>query len=71
MWYFIIQLIIVFSSFFFLLSFFVCLSNESFEFLKTMDRGIGPSMFEAEAIGLGAMYETGTIRVPKPFKVRF
>ncbi|KAH1241024.1 Protein-ribulosamine 3-kinase, chloroplastic [Glycine max] len=30
---------------------------------------IGPSMFEAEALGLGAMYETGTIRVPKPYKV--
>jgi len=27
-------------------------------------------MFEAEALGLGAMYETGTIRVPKPYKVR-
>lgn len=27
-------------------------------------------MFEAEALGLGAMYETGTIRVPRPFKVR-
>lgn len=33
-------------------------------------RSIGPSMFEAEALGLGAMYETGTIRVPKPYKVR-
>lgn len=27
-------------------------------------------MFEAEALGLGAMYDTGTIRVPKPYKVR-
>lgn len=27
-------------------------------------------MFEGEALGLGAMYETGSIRVPKPFKVR-
>lgn len=26
-------------------------------------------MFEAEALGLSAMYETQTIRVPKPFKV--
>lgn len=26
-------------------------------------------MFEAEALGLGAMYNTRTIRVPKPFKV--
>ncbi|XP_061347424.1 protein-ribulosamine 3-kinase, chloroplastic isoform X2 [Gastrolobium bilobum] len=37
-------------------------------FVKT-NRSIGPSMFEAEALGLGAMYETGTIRVPKPYKV--
>ena len=27
-------------------------------------------MFEGEALGLGAMYETGSIRVPKPFKVQ-
>lgn len=27
-------------------------------------------MFEAEALGLGAMYETRTIRVPQPYKVR-
>ncbi|KAK7349570.1 hypothetical protein VNO77_07032 [Canavalia gladiata] len=37
-------------------------------FVKT-NRSIGPSMFEAEALGLGAMYETGTIRVPQPYKV--
>ncbi|KAF2315354.1 hypothetical protein GH714_038908 [Hevea brasiliensis] len=37
-------------------------------FVKT-NRSIGPSMFEGEALGLGAMYETRTIRVPKPFKV--
>lgn len=37
-------------------------------FVKT-NRGIGPSMFEGEALGLGAMYETRTIRVPRPFKV--
>ncbi|KAE7999784.1 hypothetical protein FH972_004182 [Carpinus fangiana] len=37
-------------------------------FVKT-NRSIGPSMFEAEALGLGAMYETRAIRVPKPFKV--
>ncbi|KAH0980365.1 hypothetical protein GBA52_007542 [Prunus armeniaca] len=36
-------------------------------FVKT-NRSIGPSMFEGEALGLGAMFETGTIRVPKPFK---
>ncbi|GFP98535.1 protein-ribulosamine 3-kinase chloroplastic [Phtheirospermum japonicum] len=37
-------------------------------FVKT-NRSIDPSMFEGEALGLGAMYETGSIRVPKPFKV--
>lgn len=26
-------------------------------------------MFEGEALGLGAMYETRTIRVPRPLKV--
>jgi len=37
--------------------------------LKLYIRSIGPSMFEAEALGLEAMYETGTICVPKPYKV--
>uniref|UniRef100_A0A2P2LB70 protein-ribulosamine 3-kinase n=1 Tax=Rhizophora mucronata TaxID=61149 RepID=A0A2P2LB70_RHIMU len=37
-------------------------------FVKT-NRSIGPAMFEGEALGLGAMYETRTIRVPRPFKV--
>ncbi|KAK3034891.1 hypothetical protein RJ639_033254 [Escallonia herrerae] len=37
-------------------------------FVKT-NRNFGPSMFEGEALGLGAMYETRSIRVPKPFKV--
>ncbi|GMN27401.1 hypothetical protein TIFTF001_041026 [Ficus carica] len=37
-------------------------------FVKT-NRSIGPSMFEGEALGLNAMYETKSIRVPKPFKV--
>nr|GMD33181.1 protein-ribulosamine 3-kinase, chloroplastic [Ipomoea batatas] len=37
-------------------------------FVKT-NRGIGPSMFEGEAVGLNAMYETRSIRVPKPYKV--
>ena len=37
--------------------------------LKHWIRSIGPSMFEAEALGLRAMYETRSIRVPKPFKV--
>ncbi|CAK9157288.1 unnamed protein product [Ilex paraguariensis] len=34
-------------------------------FVKT-NRSIGPSMFEGEALGLDAMYETGSIRVSKP-----
>ncbi|KAG7018966.1 Protein-ribulosamine 3-kinase, chloroplastic [Cucurbita argyrosperma subsp. argyrosperma] len=37
-------------------------------FFVKRNRSIGPSMFEAEALGLSAMYETQTIRVPKPFK---
>ncbi|XP_057952550.1 protein-ribulosamine 3-kinase, chloroplastic [Malania oleifera] len=37
-------------------------------FVKT-NRSIGPSMFEGEALGLSAMYETRSIHVPKPFKV--
>ncbi|KAH7653662.1 Protein-ribulosamine 3-kinase protein [Dioscorea alata] len=37
-------------------------------FVKT-NRGIGPSMFEGEAMGLNAMYATNSIRVPKPYKV--
>lgn len=37
-------------------------------FVKT-NRSIGPSMFEGEALGLSAMYKTGSIRVPRPFKV--
>ncbi|XP_052194802.1 protein-ribulosamine 3-kinase, chloroplastic isoform X2 [Diospyros lotus] len=36
-------------------------------FVKT-NRTIGPSMFEGEALGLGAMYETKSIHVPRPFK---
>ena len=36
---------------------------------KPRIRGIGPSMFEGEALGLNAMYETKSIRVPRPFKV--
>ncbi|KAK4483443.1 hypothetical protein RD792_010630 [Penstemon davidsonii] len=36
-------------------------------FVKT-NRSTGVSMFEGEALGLDAMYETRSIRVPKPFK---
>ena len=31
---------------------------------------IGPEMFEGEALGLKAMYDTKSIRVPLPYKVR-
>ncbi|XP_031495130.1 protein-ribulosamine 3-kinase, chloroplastic [Nymphaea colorata] len=37
-------------------------------FVKT-NRSIGPEMFEGEALGLSLMYETKSIRVPRPFKV--
>ncbi|XP_065021243.1 protein-ribulosamine 3-kinase, chloroplastic-like isoform X1 [Musa acuminata AAA Group] len=37
-------------------------------FVKT-NRRIGPSMFEAESLGLSAMYATQSIRVPMPYKV--
>ncbi|XP_064934904.1 protein-ribulosamine 3-kinase, chloroplastic isoform X2 [Musa acuminata AAA Group] len=36
-------------------------------FVKT--NRIGPSMFEAESLGLSAMYATQSIRVPMPYKV--
>ncbi|KAK1322161.1 hypothetical protein QJS10_CPA03g02064 [Acorus calamus] len=39
-------------------------------FVKT-NRRIGPEMFEGEALGLGAMYATKSIRVPRPFKASF
>ncbi|XP_010255538.1 PREDICTED: protein-ribulosamine 3-kinase, chloroplastic [Nelumbo nucifera] len=38
-------------------------------FFVKSNRSIGPSMFEGESLGLSAMYETKSIRVPKPFKV--
>ncbi|KAK3150277.1 hypothetical protein QOZ80_3AG0231150 [Eleusine coracana subsp. coracana] len=37
-------------------------------FVKT-NRRIDPSMFEGEALGLKAMYDTKSIRVPLPYKV--
>ncbi|PWZ04146.1 Protein-ribulosamine 3-kinase, chloroplastic [Zea mays] len=37
-------------------------------FVKTNSR-IGPEMFEGEALGLKAMYDTKSIRVPLPYKV--
>ena len=33
-------------------------------------RRIGPAMFEGEALSLKAMYDTKSIRVPLPYKVR-
>lgn len=47
-----------------------CQSIKYIMIFKHWIRSIGPSMFEGEALGLGAMYETRSIRVPKPFKVR-
>lgn len=44
-------------------------SIKIFIWLEHCVRSIGPSMFEGEALGLGAMYEAKTIRVPQPFKV--
>ncbi|CAL4912228.1 unnamed protein product [Urochloa decumbens] len=38
-------------------------------FVKTNSR-IGPEMFEGEALGLKAMYDTKSIRVPLPYKYR-
>lgn len=38
-------------------------------FFVKQNRSIGLSMFEGEALALNAMYETRSIRVPKPFKV--
>ncbi|KAJ6400495.1 hypothetical protein OIU84_016028 [Salix udensis] len=43
--------------------------REDFLLFKCWIRGIEPSLFEGEALGLGAMYETRTIQVPGPFKV--
>lgn len=43
--------------------------TDSASFFVKTNRRIGPSMFEGEALGLGAMYDTNSIRVPRPFKV--
>ncbi|CAN1315913.1 hypothetical protein LINPERPRIM_LOCUS29876 [Linum perenne] len=56
---------------------FLCQNEQDSEFLvddfdmKTVKLA-GPmrTCLSREALGLNAMYETGTIRVPKPFKVR-
>uniref|UniRef100_M1BFE1 protein-ribulosamine 3-kinase n=1 Tax=Solanum tuberosum TaxID=4113 RepID=M1BFE1_SOLTU len=46
-----------------------CYDTDAGSFFVKTNRSIGPSMFEGEALGLNAMYETGSIRVPKPYKV--
>lgn len=38
-------------------------------YISLCARRIGPSMFEGEALGLKAMYDTNSIRVPLPYKV--
>ncbi|GBG63632.1 hypothetical protein CBR_g38943 [Chara braunii] len=38
-------------------------------FFVKINRNEGPSMFAAEQAGLEAMHNTGTIRVPRPYKV--
>ncbi|KAF9601316.1 hypothetical protein IFM89_018744 [Coptis chinensis] len=43
--------------------------TDAASFFVKRNRSIGPSMFEGEALGLGAMFETKSIRVPRPFKV--
>jgi hypothetical protein len=47
------------------------LDRTGIRYLKcvTFFREIGPSMFEGEALGLQAMYNTKSIRVPLPYKV--
>ncbi|KAL2477757.1 Protein-ribulosamine 3-kinase [Forsythia ovata] len=46
-----------------------CYVTDTGSFFVKTNRSIGPPMFEGEALGLNAMYETRSIRVPKPFKV--
>lgn len=41
-----------------------------FDFSFVCSSRIGPEMFEGEALGLKAMYDTKSIRVPLPYKVR-
>ncbi|KAJ1693428.1 hypothetical protein LUZ63_010126 [Rhynchospora breviuscula] len=46
-----------------------CYDTDVGSFFVKTNREIGPSMFEGEALGLSAMYDTKSIRVPLPFKV--
>jgi fructosamine-3-kinase len=41
-----------------------------FDYAFVSSSRIGPEMFEGEALGLKAMYDTKSIRVPLPYKVR-
>lgn len=44
--------------------------NDGIDRIFVHDSRIGPEMFEGEALGLKAMYDTKSIRVPLPYKVR-
>ncbi|CAH9096577.1 unnamed protein product [Cuscuta europaea] len=46
-----------------------CYDTDAGPFFVKSNRSFGPSMFEGEAVGLNAMLETHSIRVPKPYKV--
>uniref|UniRef100_A0A0D9VNQ3 Protein-ribulosamine 3-kinase, chloroplastic n=1 Tax=Leersia perrieri TaxID=77586 RepID=A0A0D9VNQ3_9ORYZ len=46
-----------------------CYKTDAGSFFVKTNRRIGTSMFEGEALGLKAMYDTNSIRVPLPYKV--
>ncbi|VFQ84018.1 unnamed protein product [Cuscuta campestris] len=46
-----------------------CYDTDAGPFFVKTNRSMGPSMFEGEAAGLTAMFETSSVRVPKPYKV--
>ncbi len=46
-----------------------CLIGETTNYFVKLNQASQVQMFEAEALGLKQMYETGTIRVPKPICV--
>uniref|UniRef100_A0ACD5VXI0 Uncharacterized protein n=1 Tax=Avena sativa TaxID=4498 RepID=A0ACD5VXI0_AVESA len=46
-----------------------CYETDAGSFFVKTNRHIGPAMFEGEALGLKAMYDTKSIRVPSPYKV--
>lgn len=47
----------------------ICYVINKIQSANSLVRKIEPSMFEGEAIGLNAMYNTKSVRVPQPFKV--